>query len=210
MKERLSRVFLDGYPITLMGDEAVPPLSRIVRAGGKHPDRVDVLYLTSPSDLQGRAVAPDELIDRTVEPTRPIYLRTAPRDVRPIHTVHPEPDVLPASSDPLFLKPKGLMSNVDPVIAQLGRDPPPPAVPARPPHEEGVFRSPSSTGAAAVNEASTGSPERAGPSATGMESLADAEAAAEQRQEDERNQEDALQDEQEELSDAEDDADSRQ
>lgn len=203
MKERLSRVFLDGYPITLMGDEAVPPLSRIVRAGGKHPDRVDVLYLTSPSDLKGRPVGPDELIDRTIEPTRPIYLRTATRDVRPIYTAHPEPAEVWSRSDSPSSTPKGPMPNIDPVIAQLGQAP----KEARPPHEEAVFRAPSS---AASTDLQAGGPTGKGASrAIGFEALADAEAEAEQRQEDERNQEDALQDEQEEQADADDDADSR-
>lgn len=203
MKERLSRVFLDGYPITLMGDEAVPPLWRIVRAGGKHPDRVDVLYLTSPNDLRGRPVSGEELIDRTVEPARPIYLRSVPRDVRPIYTVHDEPADPWTASDAPSSTPKGPMANADPVIAQLGRDPSPSTVAARPPHEEGVFRSPTSgaLGAAAPRPANR---------VSGIEALAEAEAAAEQRQEDERNQEDALQDEQEELADADDDASARQ
>ncbi|MHB1261109.1 MAG: hypothetical protein ACYC2H_05275 [Thermoplasmatota archaeon] len=208
MKERLSRIFLDGYPITLMGDEAVPPLSRIVRAGGKHPDRVDVLYLTSPSDLKGRPVAPDELIDRTVEPTRPIYLRTAARDVRPIYTAHPEPAEVWSPSDSPSSTPKGPMPNIDPVIAQLGQAPNMAPREARPAHEEAVFRSPSSTvppRAPQTESSAGGNPGQA----IGIEDLAAAEAEAEQRQEDERNQEDALQDEQEELADADDDADTR-
>lgn len=200
MKERLSRIFLDGYPVTLMGDEAVPPLSRIVRAGGKHPDHVDVLYLTSPSDLDGYPLPADELIDRTVEPTRPIYLRTAVRDVRPIYTVHPEPADLWFRSQAPSSTPKGPMANVDPVIAQLGQAP----TLARPPHEPGVFRSPASP-------PSVNTPGAPVAGSVGFETLqAEAEAAAEQRQEDERNQEDTLQDEQEARADADDDADSRQ
>lgn len=137
-KERLSKVYLDDYPITLMGDEATPPLSRIVRAGGKRPDDVDVVFLTSPSDRRGRPVDPDEVIDRAAEPTRPIYLRTVAREGKPIHTADPghalsRPDLRKA------FQPASPTPNVDPVIAQLGVAP----QQGRPPHEEGVFRSPS-------------------------------------------------------------------
>jgi hypothetical protein len=197
-KPRLSRVYLDDVPVTLMGDEATPELSRIIRAGGKRPDRVDVLYLTSPADRQGRPVHSDEVIDRAAEPTRPIYLRTVPREGRPIRTVSdddPWPPDAPAeraSRDP--------MPNLDPVIAQLGEEP-------RHPHVEGVFRSPSQAAPGArpapVVPAVLRRRKRA-------ETLADAEAEAEQRQEDERNREDALQDEQEAERDADEDAGTQQ
>src|SRR5688572_21823358 len=141
MKELLSRVYLDDYPVTLMGDESAPPLSRIVRAGGKRPDYVDVVLLASPHDRKGRPVESEEIIDRAAEPTRPIYLRTIPHDVKPIYTARPgrglsPPDARPSSpGDPD-------MPNVDPVIAQLGAKP----IQDRPPHEaheEAVFRAPS-------------------------------------------------------------------
>src|SRR5688572_20174355 len=91
-KENLSRVYLDDYPITLMGDEATPPLSRIIRAGGKKPALVDVVYLTSPADRKGRPVDPETIIDRTAEPTRPIYLRTVPKEEKPVMTAdRPDP-----------------------------------------------------------------------------------------------------------------------
>ena len=182
MKERLSKVYLDDYPITLMGDEATPPLSRIVRAGGKRPDDVDVVFLTSPSDGQGRPVEADEIIDRAAEPTRPIYLRTIAREGKPIHTADPghalsRPDVQKA------LGVTSLKPDVDPVIAQLGG--PASAEPLRPvdrgTHEEAVFRSPSQL------------------------AQLEAESEAEQRKEDERNQEDALQDEQEARQQADED-----
>lgn len=188
-KERLSKVYLDDYPITLMGDEATPPLSRIVRAGGKRPDDVDVLFLRSPSDAKGRPVGPEEVIDRAAEPTRPIYLRTVARGGKPIHTADPghalsRPDLRKAFA------PTAPMPNVDPVIAQLGGAP----REDRPPHEEGVFRSPSQVLGGAAPE---------------LEALVKAEAEAEQRQEDERNQEDALQDEQEARREAGEDAETQ-
>lgn len=135
-KERLSKVYLDDYPVTLMGDEAQPPLERIVRAGGKDPGRVDVVYLTSPADRKGRVVDPAEIVDRTAEPTRPIYLRSIPKpEGKPITTGHPErePDE-PGSG----FGPMGGAPGADPVISQLGRD----AV-REPRHVPGVFRSPS-------------------------------------------------------------------
>jgi hypothetical protein len=197
-KPRLSRVYLDDVPITLMGDEATPELSRIIRAGGKRPDRVDVVYLTSPADRKGRLVHSDEVIDRAAEPTRPIYLRTVPREGKPIRTVTdddpwpPDPPSELTSRDP--------MPNLDPVIAQLGQEP-------RQPHVEGVFRSPSqhspATKPASVVPKVLRRRKRAA-------TLADAEAEAEQRREDERNQEDALQDEEEAEREAGEDAESQQ
>lgn len=200
-KPRLSRVYLDDVPVTLMGDEATPELSRIIRAGGKRPDRVDVVYLTSPADRKGRLVQSDEVIDRAAEPTRPIYLRTVPREGKPIRTVTEE-DPWPPDA-PSGLTSRDPMSNVDPVIAQLGGEP-------QRPHVEGVFRSPSQTvpGPAATDPAPVAPKvlRRRKRAAT----LADAEAEAEQRQEDERNQEDALQDEEEAERQAGEDAESQQ
>lgn len=123
-KEPLSRVYLDDYPITLMGDESTPPLSRIIRAGGKWPDRVDVVYLTSPADKRGRRVDAEEIIDRTAEPTRPIYLRTVPKPVspeveKPVATAD-RPAPLTRPDPPSFLTSRDPMPNVDPVISQLG------------------------------------------------------------------------------------------
>lgn len=135
-KERLSKVYLDDYPVTLMGDEAQPPLERIVRAGGKDPDRVDVVYLTSPADRRGRAVDPAEIVDRTAEPTRPIYLRSVPKpEGKPIRTARSdlEADALNAGFGPM-----GGAPGADPVISQLGRE----AV-REPRHVPGIFRSPS-------------------------------------------------------------------
>lgn len=84
--KRLSRIYLDNSPVTLAGDESAPPLSRIIQAGGKRPDSFDIRLLASRSDQQGRPVGLDEIIDRAAEPTRPIYLRAIPHDVKAIYT----------------------------------------------------------------------------------------------------------------------------
>lgn len=216
MKERLSIVYLDNYPVTLMGDEAAPPLSRIVRAGGKRPERVDVELLKSPSDKEGRPVELTEIIDRAAEPTRPIYLRTIPRDVKPIYTADPghalsRPEVRQA------ILPDPAMPNVDPVIAQLGAKP----IQDRPPHQEAVFRSPSQMAAEAAPPAQPDSPPAAAAPAKAegqprvrrsllrAEAQADAEAQAEQRQEDERNLEDTVQDDDEAARQTDEDAETQ-
>ena len=218
-----------------MGDEATPPLSRIIRAGGKHPARVDGLYLTSPADKVGRAVAPEEVIDRTAAPTRPIYLRTVPktpqvvpRVAKPIRTADPE-HALSGPDLPSGLTSRAPMPNRDAVIDQLGgarlADPPEPPTRELAFHEPGVFRSPSQMPPPAV--AATPSPDPTaiapfGPAANAARAAALAKAAelmtaakakahraeasqaqaaaedeAEQRQEDDRNNEDALQDDEE-------------
>ena len=175
-------VYLDDYPVTLMGDESAPPLSRIVRAGGKRPDYVDVELLASPSDKKGRIVELDEIIDRAAEPTRPIYLRTIPHDVKPIYTADPghalsRPDVRAA------IAPDPAMPNVDPVIAQLG---------AKAPRDRDPHR-----------------PAKKSDQAEKADKLATAEAEAEQRQEDDRNHEDTLQDEAEAVQEADEDAETQ-
>jgi hypothetical protein len=79
MKDEFSPIYFDGQPIKLLGDEARPPLSRIVRAGGQVPGRVDVQVLASLKDVSGHVLPPGEVIDRTVQPSKPIYLRSVPR-----------------------------------------------------------------------------------------------------------------------------------
>ncbi len=157
MKDELSRIYFDGQPVRLLGDEARPPLSRVVRAGGKVPGQTDIHVLASPKAATGHPLADEEILDRTVEPMKPIYLRSVPK-----------PDAQPAP-----------MSNVDPVIAQLGKEPrPPPA-----------------------SDDTDATPGRA-------EAQAFAEAEAEERQEEARGQEDAMQDEAEALQDEADDRES--
>jgi hypothetical protein len=182
MKRRLSKVYLDDSPVALPLDEAAPPLSRIVQAGGQRPDAIDVVLLASPSDKKGRLVEFDEVIDRAAEPTRPIYLRTVPHDVKPIYAVGPA------------------RPNQDPVIAQLGADP------VRPPHEPAVFRAPSQFPKSADPGATGAGKKNQRLAARRAEAQARAEAEAEQRQEEERNHEDALQDEVEAAQDADEDS----
>lgn len=154
-RERLSRVYLDDYPVTLMGDEAQPPLSRIVRAGGKDPSDVEVVYLTSPADRHGRRVGPDEIIDRSAEPTRPIYLRSVPRPHGPPAGLR---DLARPTGDDVR-RLGGAMPNVDPVVAQLGRDP---AWPRRH-HEPWVFRSPTAAGGDSKDTGPPAAESRPGP-----------------------------------------------
>jgi hypothetical protein len=70
----LATVYLDNEPVTLMGDPR-PPVSKIVVAGGLRPEAVHVLRGRSAHDAHGHPVALGEIIDRTKEPTTPIYLR---------------------------------------------------------------------------------------------------------------------------------------
>jgi hypothetical protein len=146
-KERLSNVYLDDYPVTLMGDEAQPPLWRIGRAGGKDPGRVDVVYLTSPRDRIGRVVQPSEIVDRTAEPARPIYLRSVPKvDTKAIETVFAPGTLAPA--DPAGLGATSPTAGPGATSPTAGPGDGPAMDPAAGPgsdHEPGSFRSPSQT-----------------------------------------------------------------
>lgn len=178
MKDALSRIYFDDLPVKLLGDESRPPLERIVRAGGKVPGHVDVIVLASPKDEKGHVLAPSEIIDRTVEPAKPIYLRSVPKaepfeeldaPVKPVVLTSraPVPDV-PAT-------PMAPLEGVDPVISQLGVDP--------------------AERLAALRR------KRA-------EDQARAESEAEERQEEDREQESALQDEDDDLRDSMEDKES--
>ena len=117
MKDKLAKIFLDGYPVPMLG-EPRPPVSRIVRASGERPGRVDVSRLDSATDPGGRLLDQYDIIDRTQTPAAPIYLRSQPRDV-PMDDGVGAPDDLDDSS---------LRTGVpasDRVIDQLGRGPDP-------------------------------------------------------------------------------------
>lgn len=76
----LATVYLDNASVGLMGDPR-PLVSKIVVAGGKQPGSVQVLRSRSATDQKGKPVRMDEVIDRTAEPTQPIYLRSRPNPV---------------------------------------------------------------------------------------------------------------------------------
>ncbi|MEA3136083.1 MAG: hypothetical protein QOC71_364 [Thermoplasmata archaeon] len=73
----LATVYLDNERVGLMGDP-MPRVSKIVAASGKRPEGVQVLRALSASDLRGKPVRLEDTIDRTAEPTKPIYLTCAP------------------------------------------------------------------------------------------------------------------------------------
>ncbi|MHB1261111.1 MAG: hypothetical protein ACYC2H_05285 [Thermoplasmatota archaeon] len=75
--QALATIYLDNAPIGLMGDPK-PRVSKIIAASGKRPENLQVLRALSPTDLRGRPVQFDDIIDRTAEPTKPIYLTSKP------------------------------------------------------------------------------------------------------------------------------------
>lgn len=75
--QALATIYLDNVPIGLMGDPK-PPISKIVAAGGKRPENLQVLRALGPTDLRGKPVKLEDIIDRTAEPTTPIYLTSKP------------------------------------------------------------------------------------------------------------------------------------
>ncbi len=74
----LATVYLDNSPVGLMGDPA-PRVSKVVAASGKHPDSVLVWRARSADDVRGKPVRLEDTIDRTAEPTIPIYLTSVPK-----------------------------------------------------------------------------------------------------------------------------------
>lgn len=155
MDSKLSPVYLDNAPVTLLGDETRPSLSRVVQAGGKSPDLVDVQLLKTSSDPEGQVLGQEETIDRTAAPTTPIYLRSMTKR---------------------GMADAAVMLNAGRTTAQLNQEAPA-VVPVyiRPVRSLDVER---------------------------REAQALAESEAEQRQEEQREGQDIMQDEQEEMEDA--------
>lgn len=76
----LATVYLDNASVGLMGDPR-PTVSKIVVAGGKQPERVRVVRTPTSADQKGKPVGMEDIIDRTVAPTEPIYLRSRPNAI---------------------------------------------------------------------------------------------------------------------------------
>jgi hypothetical protein len=76
----LATVYLDNQRIGLMGDPR-PRVSKIVASVGKRPESVQVLRGQSATDLRGKPLLPEDVIDRTSEPTKPIYLTSKPHAI---------------------------------------------------------------------------------------------------------------------------------
>lgn len=76
----LATVYLDNANVGLMGDPR-PRVSKILAAGGKQPGTVQVVRAYSANDPKGEPVGMEDIIDRTADPARPIYLRCRPNAV---------------------------------------------------------------------------------------------------------------------------------
>jgi hypothetical protein len=69
--DKLAPVFLDNKPITL--NDPKPKVSAILSASGK-PETTDVKWLQFQPNSQGKALRGEEVLDRTTDPSKPIYL----------------------------------------------------------------------------------------------------------------------------------------
>ncbi|HUR62226.1 MAG TPA: hypothetical protein VM286_07690 [Candidatus Thermoplasmatota archaeon] len=74
----LAPIYLDNQPVSLLGDPR-PQVAKVVAAMGKHPERFDVRRLDSPAG-SGLLVDLEDILDRTAEPTKPIYLTTIEKE----------------------------------------------------------------------------------------------------------------------------------
>ena len=72
----LSTVYLDREPVGLLGDPN-PNVSKILVAVGLKPEDVLLLRARSADDSHGIPLSPGDSLDRTAEPTTPIYLTSA-------------------------------------------------------------------------------------------------------------------------------------
>lgn len=74
--DNLAPVFLDNKPIDLQDPK--PKLSAIISASGKS-NVTNVKWLQFQPGTQGKPLRPEEVLDRTSNPTMPIYLTSGGR-----------------------------------------------------------------------------------------------------------------------------------
>lgn len=72
----LAPVFLDNKPISL--EDPKPKVSAILSASGQ-PETTDVKWLQFQPNTQGKALRGEEVLDRTADPSKPIYLTSTPK-----------------------------------------------------------------------------------------------------------------------------------
>lgn len=74
MNDNLAPVFLDNKPVSLKDPR--PKLSAILSASGR-PETTDVKWLQFQPNTPGKSLRSEEVLDRTTDPTKPIYLTSA-------------------------------------------------------------------------------------------------------------------------------------
>ncbi|MEK6976235.1 MAG: hypothetical protein AABY18_07825 [Candidatus Thermoplasmatota archaeon] len=74
----LSTIYLDNERISLMGDPR-PVVAKILAAGGRTPDSVIVERNASSTPSRGTPLGLADVVDRTAEPTKAIYLTCKPK-----------------------------------------------------------------------------------------------------------------------------------
>ncbi len=73
--EKLATVYVDNQPLSLA--DAMPKVSAILFASGK-PSSTKVKWLQSRTDTVGKTMQSEEVVDRTSEPSKAIYLTCTP------------------------------------------------------------------------------------------------------------------------------------
>ena len=79
MAANLAPVYLDNERVTLQGDPK-PKVAKIVEAGGRRPDKVQVVRLKSQTDFEGKPVRLEDVIDRTLQSNNPVYLKCVDKE----------------------------------------------------------------------------------------------------------------------------------
>ena len=74
--DNLAPVFLDNKPVSLKDPK--PKLSAILSASGR-PETTDVKWLQFQPNTPGKSLRSEEVLDRTTDPSKPIYLTSAPK-----------------------------------------------------------------------------------------------------------------------------------
>lgn len=69
--DKLAPVFLDNQPISLKDPR--PKVSAVLSASGK-PEATEVKWLQFQPNTQGKSLRSEEVLDRTSDPSKPIYL----------------------------------------------------------------------------------------------------------------------------------------
>jgi hypothetical protein len=80
MAANLAAVYVNDTRVVLQGDPK-PAAAKVLTAFGKKPEQYQLLMLESQADDSGRALNPDEIIDRTAQAGDAVYLKCVDSNV---------------------------------------------------------------------------------------------------------------------------------
>jgi hypothetical protein len=113
MTDNLAPVYLDNKPINLKDPK--PKVSAVLSAGGK-PEATDVKWLQFQPNSPGKTLRGEEVLDRTTDPSKPIYLTSMAKGGQ-AQGMGSAPsfrtDIAPPFGEPRVVRPTGAKPQAD-------------------------------------------------------------------------------------------------